>query len=210
MKPSRNLLLVIAMVSSLAAAAAQGLPPPSLPKPATDSWPTYSGDYSGRRFSSLTQINQTNVKNLGLAWVGHLTPGMSAAGPFSRPGPGNPPTIVGGEIDEAVPVRGAGRISGAVLQVNGILYISVPDNAWAVDARDGSVLWHYFWRTKGGTHIGNRGMAMLGNWLFFETPDDYLISLDARTGKERWHKEIADFGQQYFSTAAPVVVGSLL
>ena len=45
-----------------------------LTKPATDSWPTYSGDYSGRRFSSLTQINQTNVKNLGLAWVSHLAP----------------------------------------------------------------------------------------------------------------------------------------
>ena len=26
-----------------------------------------------------------------------------------------------------------------------------------------------------------------------ETPDDYLVSLDARTGKERWHKTIADF-----------------
>ena len=81
-------------------------------------------------------------------------------GPFARRGTENPPTIVGGEIDEAVPVRGAGRISGAVLQVNGILYVSVPDNAWAVDARDGSVLWHYYWKTKGGTHIGNRGMGM--------------------------------------------------
>ncbi len=77
MKKTRNLLLVIAMVSSAAvvAAQAQGLDPVLLTKPATDSWPTYSGDYSGRRFSSLTQINQTNVKNLGLAWVSHLTPG---------------------------------------------------------------------------------------------------------------------------------------
>ena len=41
-----------------------------------------------------------------------------------------------------------------------------------------------------------------------ETPDDYLVSLDAKTGKERWHKEIADFNQQYFSTLAPIVVGN--
>jgi alcohol dehydrogenase (cytochrome c) len=50
-------------------------------------------------------------------------------------------------------------------------------------------------------------MAMYGDWLYFETPDDYLVSLDAKTGQERWHKEIADFSQQYFSTMAPVVIG---
>ncbi len=87
MKKTRTLLLVISMVSMAGIASAQGLDPALLTKPATDSWPTYSGDYSGRRFSSLTQINQTNVKNLGLAWVSHLTPGMSATGRFSRPGP---------------------------------------------------------------------------------------------------------------------------
>ena len=35
------------------------------------------------------------------------------------------------------------------------------------------------------------------NYLFFETPDNYLVSLDAKTGKERWHVEIADFNQRY-------------
>src|SRR5262249_54054911 len=101
---------------------------------------------------------------------------------------------------------GGTSIKASVLQVNGILYFSTPDNAWAMDARDGRELWHYYWKTKGGTHIGNRGLGMWGNWLFMETPDNYLVSLDARTGKERWHKEIADFNQQYFSTPAPIVV----
>ena len=36
-------------------------------KPLADSWPTYSGDYSGKRYSALTQLNQSNVKNLTLA-----------------------------------------------------------------------------------------------------------------------------------------------
>src|SRR3984885_15540957 len=100
MKKARNLLLVVAMVSSAAVAQSHGLDPVLLTKPTTDSWPTYSGDYSGRRFSSLTQINQMNVKNLGLAWVSHLAPGAGAAGPFARFGPGNPPTIIGGAIAE--------------------------------------------------------------------------------------------------------------
>ena len=204
-------LFALGMAVGAAAAEAQGLDPAQIGKPATDSWPTYSGDYSGRRFSPLTQIDQTNIKNLGLSWVSRLTAGPGATGRQSQSfGPGNPPTIVGGETDDPVPVRSSGRVSGAVLQVNGILYVSVPDNAWAVDARDGTVLWHYFWKTKGGTHIGNRGMGMYGNWLYFETPDDYLVSLDAKTGKERWHKTIADFNEQYFSTVAPIVIGNHL
>jgi alcohol dehydrogenase (cytochrome c) len=95
-----------------------------------------------------------------------------------------------------------------VLEVDGTLYLTTPDNVWAVDARDGRELWHYVWKTKGGTHIANRGVAIWNNFLFMETPDNFLVSLDARTGKERWHKEIADLAQMYFSTPAPIVVGN--
>src|SRR4030095_1116187 len=98
-------------------------------------------------------------------------------------------------------------VNGSIVQVNDILYVTAPDNVWALDARDGRLLWQYFWKTKGGTHIGNRGAALWHNYLFFETPDNYLVSLDAKTGKERWHVEISDFNQQYFSTMAPMVVG---
>ena len=47
---------------------------------------------------------------------------------------------------------------------------------------------------------------MYHDWLYFETPDDYLVSLDAKTGKERWHKEICDLEQFYYGSVAPVVV----
>jgi alcohol dehydrogenase (cytochrome c) len=115
---------------------------------------------------------------------------------------------VGGEGTEDFGAGGAPSVKGSILQVNGVLYVTAPDNVWALDARDGRELWRYFWKTRGGTHIGNRGAAMWGNYLFFETPDNYLVSLDARTGKERWHVEIADFEQQYFSTMAPIVIGN--
>src|SRR3712207_6798996 len=105
------------------------------------------------------------------------------------------PLIVGGEgtAEMAASFGGNTNIRASILMVDGRLYFSTPDNAWAVDARDGRVLWHYYWKTKGGTHIGNRGLGMYGKWLYMETPDDYLVSLDAITGKERWHKPIADF-----------------
>ncbi len=91
----------------------------------------------------------------------------------------------------AIVMNGRGDIKATPLMVDGVIYMSNPDNAYAIDAVSGREIWHYFWKTKGGNHIGNRGMAMYGNWLYFETPDDYLISLEAATGKERWHKLIA-------------------
>ncbi|MCU1322583.1 MAG: Pyrrolo-quinoline quinone [Acidobacteriaceae bacterium] len=182
-------------------ASGQSLDPAQLLKPDTGSWPTYSGDYSGRRYSTLNQINQSNVKNLSLAFVSRLQTGPQG-------GPGAPPTIVGGE--GKAEFNTPASVKGAILQIDGVLYVSTPDNAWALDAHDGHEIWHYYWRTKGGTHIGNRGMAMWKNWVYMETPDNYLICLDAKTGKEKWHKEIASFAEQYFSTMAPIVVGNHL
>ena len=90
-----------------------------------------------------------------------------------------------------------------------MLYVTAPDNVWALDARDGHELWHYFWKTqRRHAHRQPRRRRCGTTTCYFETPDDYLVSLDARTGKERWHVEIADFNQQYFSTMAPIVVGN--
>jgi alcohol dehydrogenase (cytochrome c) len=180
---------------------AQTLDPATLLKPTTDSWPTYSGDYTGQRYSMLDQINQKTVRNLSLAWSSRVIAG-------SRGEAGAPPVAIGGV--GTAEVNSPANIRGAILQVDGILYVTAPDNAWALDARDGHEIWHYFWKTKGGTHIGNRGVGMWKDRVYMETPDDYVICLDAKTGKEIWHKEIASFSLQYFSTMAPIVVGDHL
>ena len=66
----KKLLIALAVATTtLVAANKRGLDPASLYKPLGESWPVYSGDYSGKRYSSLTQINQGNVKNLTLAWT---------------------------------------------------------------------------------------------------------------------------------------------
>jgi alcohol dehydrogenase (cytochrome c) len=192
-------LWTLAATLSSSVALSQGLAPREIYAPLAQEWPTYAGDYTGRHFSSLAQINRQNVKSLSLAWVERLPVGHDPAD-----------TVVGGEVANAVPFGGPGadgaRVAGSILEVHGVLYVSAPDHAWAVDARSGRVIWHYFWKSKGGTHIGNRGMAMHGNVVYLEVPDDYVIALDATTGKELWHTEVSDFNQQYFSTMAPVVV----
>ena len=87
------------------------------------------------------------------------------------------PARTGGEYKRRRPVFWGGpsataTIKGTPLMVNGVLYLSSVDNAWAVDARSGRELWHYTWRTtRRHPHIGNRGLGMYGNWLFMETPD---------------------------------------
>jgi alcohol dehydrogenase (cytochrome c) len=151
----------------------QNLDPAESLKPLASSWPTYNGDYSGRRFSRLSQINASNVGKLRLVW----------------------------SFDS-----GKEPIKATPLMIGGLVYFSVPDKAWAVDAKTGRQVWYWETKTRGGTHIGHRGVAMYGKWLFLVTPDDYLVSLDAATGKERWRTEIADLKLDFFSTVAPVVI----
>ncbi len=165
------LALLIASCALASRLAAQGLSPETLLQPPTTSWPTYNGEYSGRRFSTLDQINSQNVGSLTLAWR----------------------------------FRANVTIKSTPLEVNGILYLTTPDNVWAVDGRTGRTIWHYH-RASTGDHIGHRGVGMYGDWLYFTTPDAHLVSLNAKDGKVRWIIELADAKLGYFSTMAPLVV----
>jgi alcohol dehydrogenase (cytochrome c) len=57
------------LLASLFSVAGQGLDPAALLEPPTSTWPTYNGDYSGRRYSTLDKINKNNVANLTMAWA---------------------------------------------------------------------------------------------------------------------------------------------
>ena len=183
-----------------------GLDPATLVQPLEKSWATYSGDYTGRRYSALTEVTTETVTHLTLAWTREMNGAIPDLSEVDDDGRAGPHLFVGGEGTGEFPIPSA-RIKGAILQVDDVLYVTAPDHVWALDARDGSERWHYFWKTRGSLHIGNRGAALWHDYLFFETPDNYLVSLDARTGQERWHVEIAGFEEQYFSTMAPIVVG---
>ena len=89
-RAQRLLLVVLALAAPIALAAQGPLDPASLVKMPTDSWPTYHGDYSGRRYSTLTQINGDNVKNLTLAGVYRLSTSQALA-TIGGEGPDVPP-----------------------------------------------------------------------------------------------------------------------
>lgn len=139
-----------------------------------DGWPTYHGDYSGRRHSALTQITPANVANMTLAW--------------------------------AFQTNQTAAIKSSPLVVDGVMYFTVPDNIWAVDARSGQQIWHYTYPPNKGLHIGHRGLGIYQDWLFFLSPDGHLVSLNANDGKVRWNVEVADVTKGYWTTMAPLII----
>jgi alcohol dehydrogenase (cytochrome c) len=145
-------------------------------------WPTYNGDYSGRRFSALKQIDPSNVRALTLAWLYR--------------------------ISDVGQQRGVGEptIKSTPLMVDGVLYFTIPDHVYALDARTGDLIWQYTWEDKGGHLVGQRGVGLYKNYLYFLAPDGWFISLNAKDGKERWRKKIADEKLQYFTTSAALIV----
>src|SRR6202011_28968 len=109
------------------------LDPEMIGKTPTTSWPTFNGDYSGMRYSTLTQIEPGNVNRLTQQWVFKVGVGAQRGAP--------------------IPV-----IKCTPLLVEGVLYVTIPDHVWAIDARTGTEMWHYDWVDHGGHLIGQRGV----------------------------------------------------
>lgn len=119
------------------------------------------------------------------------------------------PTNVGNlTLSWAFQTQHMDTIKASPLLVGGVLYFTIPDNVWAVDARSGHMLWHYTYPPNKGEHIGQRGVGIYKGWVFFTSPDAHLISLNANDGKVRWIVEIADVDKGYWATMAPQIVSN--
>jgi len=190
-----------------------------LTKPLAENWTSYSGDYSGRRYSELTKIDAKNVKALSLEWLnpnlrsGCGANGVSAAGAGETGGrgggaPAPAPNVISGLGDGSANQCGPARLQGGILVANGVIYASSSYNVYAIDAHDGQLLWHHYWKARPGHNLGTRGLAMWHNYIYFAEHDDWLVCLDARTGKEVWKKEIAPLAENYWMSNAPMVMGN--
>ena len=100
------------------------------------------------------------------------------------------------------------QIKSSPILVDGVLYVTTPDNIWAVDARTAKELWHYQNPPNNAFHIGHRGAAVYKDTVYLTTPDCHLIALNAKDGKVKWDVVIADSNKGYWSTNAPLVVGN--
>lgn len=112
-----------------------------------------------------------------------------------------------GQLTQAweFPIRG---IKSTPVLVNGVIYISSPDNVWAIDARTAKELWHFTQPRSDAFYIGHRGVAVYKDAVYLTTPNAHLIALNAKDGKVKWDVVIADSRKGYWSTNAPLVVGN--
>src|SRR5581483_6684945 len=97
------------------------------------------------------------------------------------------------------------------LVINGIMYLTSANDAFALDARTGRVVWHHARPVSSGllddaAAHKTRGVAVWKNSVFMETDDAHLLCLDARSGGLRWDVEYADKKKHYGATSAPLVI----
>jgi alcohol dehydrogenase (cytochrome c) len=150
-----------------------------LASPVGANWTSYNGDYTGRRYSTLHEINTTNVHQLRAAWVFH---------------PGNSQNL------EATPIviRGVMFVTSA----NDVFALDARSGRqlWHYHRPVSSGL-----LDDAAAHK-NRGVAVWQNSVFIETDDAHLLSLDIRSGGLRWDVEYADKTKHYGATSAPLAV----
>lgn len=149
-----NLIVIFVFVSCWLAA----------PAMAQNDWPYVGGDAAGTRYSTLTQINRKNVKDLEVAWTFH-TGGLKAGYNSAIQ---CPPIIV-----------------------EGVMYLTGVDlTVFALDPATGKELWRFNPQRTRDPGLRNRGVAYWSDGkkngqrrVILAIPDGKMFSLDARTGK---------------------------
>jgi len=114
------------------------------------------------------------------------------------------------------PIPGAPRaLQVTPVVVDGVMYVTSVNEAYALDARGGREIWHYS-RPRSKGLVGdaasgiNRGVAVLGDRVFMVSDNAHLFALHRFTGQLIWDVEMADSHQNYGSTSAPLVVDDLV
>jgi alcohol dehydrogenase (cytochrome c) len=146
-------------------------------------WPTYHGDVGGNRYTTLTQIDKTNVARLAPKWVFPI-PNVTTVE--------NTPVVVGGIMYVSSANEVWALDAGTGRQV--WHYRRPRTNGLAGNAALGF----------------NRGVAISGDRLFMLTDNAHMVSFDRNNGELLWETEMADWHQNYNGTSAPLVAGNLV
>jgi alcohol dehydrogenase (cytochrome c) len=150
-------------------------------------WGVYGGDTANTRYSTLNQVNTSNVGRLKVAWALQLGSLRS---------------------QESTPI-----LVGDLLYVTSS---HGPKNVFAVDARTGEVKWRYSPEVPAGIEqyaccdVNNRGVAHANGKIFVGRLDGHLVALDAKTGKELWKTQVIDHTGGSVITSPPTIVKNLV
>jgi len=146
-------------------------------------WASWGGNYAGTRYSTLDQINTSNVKNLQPAWT--FSTGVL------RGHEGGPLVV-----DDVI-----------------YIHTPFPNTVYAIDQATQSVIWEYTPQQDADVTIPvmccdtvNRGLAYGDGKIFLQQSDTVLTALDAKTGKRVWSVQNGDPKLGMTNTQAPLVV----
>ncbi|MGC1905341.1 MAG: PQQ-dependent dehydrogenase, methanol/ethanol family [Candidatus Acidiferrum sp.] len=108
-------------------------------------------------------------------------------------------------------VRDASDMEVTPVVVGGIMFVTVQNDAYALDARTGRTIWHYSRPITEGliddaSSHHNRGVGIWHSHIFMETDNAHLLCLDARSGHLLWDVAYAEGNKNYGATSAPLVV----
>jgi alcohol dehydrogenase (cytochrome c) len=150
-----------------------------LAQPPAANWISYNGDYSGRRYSSLSQINSANVGQLRTAWVFHSHDSSRLE---------VTPVVVNG-LMLVTAANDAFALDASTGRT--VWHHSRPISGGLID--------------DASRHI-NRGVGVWKNRVYMETDNAHLLCLDVRSGNVIWDVAYADWNKNYGATSAPLVV----
>ena len=148
-------------------------------------WLTYGGTYAEQRFSPLTEIDASNVAQLGLAWSFETNQNRG---------------------HEATPL-----VVDGVLYVTGpwsVVYAIDARTGKALWTHDPQVPLPT--ATKACCDVVNRGVALYKGRVYLGTLDGRLQALDAATGKLAWEVTTVDPSRPYTITGAPRIAKGLV
>ena len=150
-----------------------------LSAPVAADWLSYNGDYTGRRFTSLREINPGNVSRLRAEWVFHV--------PSS-------------ERLEVTPVVADGIMFVTSANDAFALDAQTGRTLWHYSRPVTSGL------IDDASQHHNRGVGIWHKRVYMETDNAHLLCLDARSGHLLWDVAYTDGNRNYGATSAPLVV----
>ncbi len=151
--------------------------------PVAQDWITNGGNATNQRYSTLRQINRSNVGQLKGAWMTHLN-GSGMGGKYS--------------------------LEGSPLVRDGMMYISTGnDDVFALRAKTGEIVWqHQSGLDQKISTVccgwANRGLALGEGMLFIGQLDANVVALDVNTGAVAWKTPIEKWESGYGITSAPL------
>jgi alcohol dehydrogenase (cytochrome c) len=184
---------------------------------------TLEGEVRGEGFSDL-QILTSDKKVHLLRRAGDTFREVTSEGewPTYNGDAGGNRYTTATEIDKATVARlspqwiytipEAGQLQVTPVVAGGIMYVTAPNQCYALDAGSGREIWRYTRPSTKGVSGGNanRGAAVAGDRVFMVTDHAHLLALDRFTGALLWDTEMADWRQNYAASSAPLPAGDLV